>query len=124
MKTIKNYLISVGISLLLVLLFAFILNVLNYFDVLNKSFYKVFLILFSVISIFVGSYSTGYNSNKKGYLNGFVFGIFISLIFIILSLLFKADLSVSSFIYYLIIVITSLVGGAVGINKKTAEVAQ
>lgn len=118
MSNIKRYLISIALSLGLILVFALFLNILNYFDLLNKGMYKAVLVLFLVISIFVGSYNLGNNSKEKGYLNGIYFGIIISILFIILSLLFKENISISSFIYYLIIVITSSIGGTIGINKK------
>ncbi len=124
MEYIKRYMISISISFILVLVFCFLLNVLNYFDVLNKSFYKGLLILFLVISIFIGSYNLGYKSENKGYLNGIIFGFVISVLFIVLSLVLKSDLSLSSAIYYLIIVITSSIGGTIGINKKITETNQ
>lgn len=80
--------------------------------------------LFLVISIFVGSYSLGYKSENKGYLNGIIFGIIISILFIVLSLILKSDLNFSSAIYYLIIVVTSSIGGTIGINKKNTETNQ
>lgn len=124
MSNIKRYLISIGISLGLILVFSLFLNILNYFDLLNKGMYKAILVSFLVISIFIGSYNLGNNSKEKGYLNGIYFGLIISVLFIIFSLLFKENITISSFIYYLIIVITSSIGGTIGINKKTTEINQ
>lgn len=121
METLKKYIISIAISIGLILIFALFLNILNYFDILNKNLYKGILVLFLVISIASGSYNLGYNSKEKGYLNGIYFGIAISTLFIILSVLFKENVTISSFIYYLIIVITSTIGSTIGINKRTTE---
>lgn len=121
MNRTNKYFTSTGISILLIIVFSFLLNILNYFDILNSSVYKGILLLFLVISIISGSYYLGYKSDNKGYLNGIYFGVIISLLFIIISLIFKEKVTVSSFIYYLIIIIISSIGGTIGINNKTSE---
>ena len=118
MNIVKKYLISLGISMGFILILVFFLNILNYFDVLSNSIYKGFLVLFSMFSVVVGSYILGTKTDNKGYLNGLVYGLVIVILFIIISLFDGHDLNLSSFIYYLIIVITSTIGGSVGINKK------
>ena len=124
METIKKYFISLGITLGLMIILAFIINVLNYFDILNKGTYKGLLILSSVMSSAIGGYIIGNKSNSKGYIKGIVFGIVIIALFIIIALLTNNSFSIASFIYYLIIIITSSIAGAVGINKKTTETNQ
>ena len=121
MNSIKRYLISSLISLLLVLGFSFLLNVLNYFNTLNSSIYKLLLLFFVIISIFTGSYYLGNKSENKGYQKGIILGVLISFIFIMLTVIFKNNLTYSSMIYYIIIVITSTIGSTIGINKKTTE---
>lgn len=121
MNGIKKYLMSMGITLLLIIVFSFILTVFNYFDVLSSNLYKTILLLFLVVSVISGSYYLGYNSDSKGYLNGIVFGILISFVFILLSLVLKEKFVMSTIIYYLIVIITSSIGGTIGINKRTTE---
>lgn len=120
MIIIKNYLLSLGTCFGLLLIFSFFINVLNYFDIINRNAYKA-LIIFSIVFIcFASSFILGFKSNSKGYLNGLIFGIIIVLLFIIISLVFKS-FSYSSFIYFLVIVISSFIGGTFGINKKTTN---
>ena len=117
MNTFIKYVTSISITFLLIFVFAFIIAVSTYFELFNGAIYKGVLLLFLVISIFSGSYYLGYNSNDKGYLRGLIFGVIISIIFLIISIAFN-NLTTSSFIYFFIIIITSLIGGAIGINKK------
>lgn len=124
MKYIKRYLISILISLLLILSFAFLLNTLTYFNTIKEDYYRLFILMFLTISIFTGSYYLGNKTESKGYQKGIIFGLMISLLFAILTLLLKDTISSSSIIYYIIIVITSVIGSTIGINKKTTEIKQ
>lgn len=124
MKTIKKYLISIGITLGLSLIFVFVINVLNYFDILSKTTYKALLILSSVMATTIGGYILGTKSDKKGYIKGLTLGIIIVALYAIATLISKNNLSIASFIYYLVIIITSSITGAVGINKKITELNQ
>ena len=121
MNTSIKYIISACITLLLLFIFSFILATLTYFELLNNNSYKIILLLFLVISVLSGSYYLGYNSLDKGYLNGLLYGVIICTLFSALSLIFNSSLSFSSFIYYFVIIITSLIGGTIGINKKTTD---
>ena len=118
LNKIKKYLISLSISICLIIILAFFINILNYFDLLNNNIYKILLVITSIFSVSIGSYILGTKTDNKGYLNGLIYGIIIALLFIIISLIFNNNLSVSSFIYYLIIVITSSISSSIGINKK------
>ena len=124
MDTIKKYIISIGITLGLSLMLSFIICTLNYFDILNKGFYKGLLVLSSIMSVSIGGYILGNKSDSKGYIKGLIFGIIIVILYTIIALITKNNLNTASFIYYLIISITSLIAGAIGINKKTTETNQ
>lgn len=122
METIKKYLFSMVITLGLILAFAFFINIFNYFDILSGNFYKVILVILSSLSIATGSFLLGKKALNKGYLEGIKFGVFMVLIFFVISFLaFDNGITVSSLIYYLILVIASSVGSMFGINKKTND---
>ena len=115
MEIIKKYIMSIGITLGLALSLAFIINILNYFDISNNGIYKGLLVVTSILSIAIGAYILGTKSNNKGYAKGLTFGIVITILYIIITLLCKSRLSIDSFIYYLIITITSSIAGACNI---------
>ena len=107
METIKKYLTSLGITLGLILAFSFFLNIFSYFDLLNNNVYKIILILTSALSVAIGAFILGKKSDNKGYLEGIKFGLITTILFLIISFLaFDQGVTISSFIYYLILVIT------------------
>ena len=118
---IKNYLISLSLSMVLIIILAFFINVLNYFDLLNNNLYKFILVITTIFSISIGSYILGTKTDNKGYLNGLIYGVITVLLFIIISFILGNNLSLSSSVYYLIIVIISSIGGSVGINRKNQD---
>lgn len=119
MQMIKNYFISLGITFGLIIIFSFFINLFNYFELINQNIYKFILVIFASISIFIGSFILGKKTNKKGYLEGIKYGLIACVMMFIISFLaFDNSFNLSSFIYYLILMIVSVLGGVFGINKK------
>lgn len=119
MKQIKNYSISTGITLGTILILSFIINIFNYYDLIPKNIYKTILILVTALSILIGSYLLGKKTEKKGYIEGLKYSVLIiALFYIIAFLAFDKTITISSLLYYLIIVTTSCIGAMIGINKK------
>lgn len=119
MEKIKKHSLSIGISLSLILIFSFFINLLNYYDLLSANLYKISLVLLVALSIFLSAFILGKNTKEKGYLEGIKFGILIVLIMSIISYLaFDNNITIKSIIYYLILLITSATGSAFGINNK------
>lgn len=72
-----------------------------------------------VITFFVVSFFLAKNSSSKGYQKGLILSIiyvFISIIFA--YLIFRFSIKVKDFIYFLIIIASSTLGGMIGINKS------
>jgi len=119
MQMVKNYLLSLGISFGLIIIFSFFINLFNYFELININIYKFILILLVSISVFSGSFVLGKKTSKKGYIEGIKFGLINSLFMFFISFLaFNNSFTLRSFIYYLILVFVSLLGGVFGINRR------
>lgn len=121
MENLKKYGKNILITFGLILGFSLILNIMNYFDLLGTNLYKVLLMAFVIISIIPTSFMMGKTSKDKGYLTGIKFGTIIVFLFLFMSVIMDKQLSLASFIYYLVIVITSSLGSMIGINKKQGE---
>lgn len=122
LDTILKFLKNIGILFALILGSAFFINIFNYFDLLSQGAYKTFLIILVAISIFISSFLLGKSSKKKGYLEGIKFGVIsVLLMFVISYLAFDSNISISSLIYYLILIISSSIGAMFGINKKKED---
>lgn len=119
MDNVKNYLIAIGYFLLVVAVFAIILTIFNYYDIVTNKLFKVVKVLIPSLALFIGGYKVGNNANKKGYIEGIKLSlIVIALLFMFSYLGFNASFSISLILYYIILIISSMLGAMIGINKK------
>ena len=118
-----NYLKNIGISLLyiigIIIIGTFLISLLNYINFLGVKVLSIFKILIPIISLFTGGSIIGKKSNKNGWLEG----LKLSLIFLIILLIFNylalnTGFEFKNLIYYLILIISTCFGSMIGINKK------
>ena len=118
MNTIFKYIKPLILFISSLIIIPFILTLFNLMKLeTNKT---IIIILFSIIMFIIGII-LGKNSNNKGYLKGILFSIICVLFIILLSLIFKYPINISSLIYYIILVISTTFGSMLGINKKSKK---
>lgn len=118
-----NYLKKLGISFIYIistiLIITFAITVLNYFNIIADNMISIFKILVPIISLFIGGFYIGKKSNKNGYFEGIKLGVFFSLFLIIFNFLaIDNSFKLKYLLFYLIIIISSMLGSMVGINKR------
>lgn len=113
----KKMLTLIGLFWLIILSGTFILTLLNYFNLIPNKILSILKLLLPLISIFIISYKLGKQSKKNGYLEGLKIGFIIVILFIILVLLLDKFM-LKSCVYYLILILSSIMGSMVGINKR------
>ena len=119
MNNIKNYLVAIGYFLLVVVVFAIILTIFNYYDIVTSKLFKIIKVLIPSLALFIGGYKVGNSANKKGYIEGIKLSIIIIVMLFMFSYLgFNVTFNVSLILYYIILIISSVLGAMVGINKK------
>lgn len=119
MNKIINYLKFISIFLIIELMVTFIISLLNLFGV-NSGITSIMLLICNIILFFILNFINAFKLKKKGFLEGIIMGfIFISLMILIKLILFNSSFKISTFIYYLILFITSILGGMFGVNKKS-----
>ena len=96
-----------------------LITVLNYFNIITGTTLTISKILICVISLFVGGIVIGRKSSKKGWLEG----LKLSLIFLVLLTIFNylglnSPLKLKNLLYYIIIIVSCVFGSIIGINKK------
>lgn len=118
-----NYLKNIGISLLyiigIIIIGTFLISLLNYINFLGGKLLSIFKILIPIIALFTGGIMIGKKSNKNGWLEG----LKLSLMFLIILLIFNylalnTGFELKNLIYYLILIISTCFGSMIGINKK------
>ncbi len=120
MENIKKYIISLGYTLGIILVFTIILTILNYFDLLGVKVINILKLIIPIIATIVGAYHVGNNSDRKGYQTGIKYGILLSIISFIFILIFSS-INLLSFVYIIILILSSMIGSILGINKKLAK---
>ncbi len=124
MNYLKRLGISISISVITFISFSLIITLLSYINVLKGNGIVIATLLIPIISIFIGSFSLGRKSNKKGWLEGIKLGaILIFIIFLIDALIFKSFI-LKKIIYYSILLITSILGSMIGIVNKKKNIKQ
>lgn len=115
----KKYLIPFLYTLAITLVGSMLSSVLYYFNITTDKINMTLLYMVSIISIFIGSMKLGQNINKKGIIAGLIYFAICFIIMLFVSLVFfKVDFSLKNIIYYIILLIFSLLGGIIGKNTK------
>ncbi|MBE6144383.1 MAG: TIGR04086 family membrane protein [Firmicutes bacterium] len=121
-----NYLKLLGKSLLyivsILLTSTIIITILNYFNIFGSKLATLFKIIIPVISMFVGGFIIGKNTKSKGWLEGLKLGIIVIIILLMINLIIlKPKWELRNIIFYLILIISTIFGSMIGINKKIEE---
>lgn len=117
MNILLNYLKSIYKSIILFLILIFILSLLYYFEILNLKIMNIIIYIITLSLLFILGYKLSKIKRNKGYLNGFIVGLIITILFSLLTLIIS-KYSMNTLIYYLTLILSSITGGIIGINKK------
>lgn len=119
MKNIKLYLKYLGFSFIILLLGLLLISTLYYFDIISSTFTTYFRFIYFLLVIFITSYKLGKITEKNGYLTGIKIGLLYILVFALLGVIvFSPKIHLRVLIYYLIIILTAILGSIIGIQKK------
>jgi len=119
MKYLKNLGISFLYIIGVLLVLTFITTIFSYFNIFNDKITSIIKIIIPVISMFVGGFYIGKKSLKKGFLEGLKLGaIFSSILIIFNYLALDNSFKFKYLLFYIILIITSIFGSMIGINRK------
>ena len=117
LKYLNSILKALLINILLILLLSSFTTLLYYSNILSSgvsNFFKLFIPLFSIL---ITTISFTKKIKEKGWLEGLKLGLLLIIIFITISSFANTSFSIKMILYYLIILITAVLGGMIGINK-------
>lgn len=119
MKKLKYYLKYLIVSLISIFLSLLLISTLYYFNIISNNLINYLRPLVILLNIFISSYIIGKKADKNGYLEGLKYGGLLLGVFLLLSIFFFKDFFQLRFILYdFILLITSVFGSMLGINKK------
>ncbi len=115
------YLKKLGKSLIYVLstllIGTLIITLLNY--IFGGTFFKIIKLIVPILSTLIGGYIIGKESKKKGWLEGLKLSLIIIIIFALFNYLgLHNSFSLKVIIYYLIITAFCIIGSMLGISKN------
>lgn len=112
---------NIGIMLVIILSSTLLVTLLNYFNIISGSLLSIFKIIIIFISFFTGGFLTGKKCTAKGWLEGLKLGVIFSIILFLINLIFIKNIALKFLLYYLILVVCSILGSMIGISKKTNQ---
>ena len=120
MKYLKILGKSILFTFIITICLTFLITILSYFNILSDNTTKIFKLLSIISGVFVGGFIIGKNGNNKGYIEGAKLGIIIILLLALLSLILH-KINITSILYYIIIVISTIFGSMIGALKKVKK---
>jgi len=118
MNCLKNIGISCLYSYGFIFIFTFILTLLNYINFIDGAF-TFFMIFNLVVSVFIGGFICGKRSLKNGWLEGLKYGFIFLVILTLLNYFgYSSDLGIKYFVFCSIILVSSILGGMIGIGFR------
>lgn len=116
MNTFYKYIKSLIIFLSSIVTIPIFLTI---FNLLKLKTNRIIIIIIGALLMFIIGLIIGKKSESKGYLNGLLLSVISILILLIISLIFRFPLNINTLIYYIILILATVFGSMLGINKKT-----
>lgn len=122
MNYMKNLGISILISLGMIIILTTLMTLFSYFDIFGNFFVSAMKIIIPILSFFIGGISLGKKSNQKGWLEGIKLGLILIIIILIFNYLaLDWNFNLKNTLYYLILMIGSIFGSMIGISRNKKE---
>ncbi len=115
LKTLGKVLLTTYLSIIIL---GFILTIFYYFDVINNNIYNIMKMIIILASLFINAFILGKKCEKYGLVEGLKLGGIFLLIMIIIKLVTNNSFDIRTFIYGVIILLTTSIGSVIGINNK------
>lgn len=118
MNTYKNYLKTIIKFFITLLIYISIVSIFNYFSIFSYNFTLIINYIFLLLLFGYTGYKISKLQKNKGYLNGFLISLVIVLLFCFIGA-FHSHLTYTSLVYYLSLMVCSIIGGIIGVpNEK------
>lgn len=118
LNTILNYLKYFGLFIIFILGIAIVTSLINLTG-LNSVIINKLSVILTAISFFFVSIKASRENLDKGYILGLKLGLIFVIFLILVNLIFfKSNISLDRFIYYVILIASSVLGGSFGKNLK------
>lgn len=115
----KNFLFGILIGLGVLTLFLLLFSGVFLIFGISRAYSKVFATIAVAIGAMISAYYSSRKIGKKGYLTGFLNGlVFFTVVTFIALIINKGGLTSNTLFRFIIVFLSSLIGGIAGVNKK------
>jgi putative membrane protein (TIGR04086 family) len=118
MEIIKKYSLRFLFTILSISICLLIITTLYHFDIISSNIYQLLKLIILLGNILISGIILSKKANKKGYLEGIKLGLFMIILFTLITLITGQGLKLRLLLYDSIMLITAILGGMIGINKK------
>ena len=119
LKTLKNYGKTFLFFTITILIISLLFSLFNLGGFMSFKTTSILFIIFMIILFLIIGYKYGKLADKKGYIEGLKIGFSLILVLLFINLVFyNSDFSLERIIYYLILILASIFGSMIGINRK------
>lgn len=118
MKKYKSILVSVCEFLVALLAYLLVITTLAHFDLISYKTVSVLSFIYMCLLFMFNGFKIGKKSQKRGYLSGLFIGSVNILLVLFLALIFRSMPQMKSLIYFATLLLSSTLGGMFGINFK------
>lgn len=101
------------------LIFTILLSIFQYMGWMSSKFSHILSLMFILLLCFILGIFSGKNATNKGYIEGLKISGFIILFLLFLQVIFfQSGFPIQRILYYVLIIISTIIGAMIGINKK------
>lgn len=118
MKKYKNILTSIGWFFGSLLIYLIIITTLAHFNLISYKTVSVLSFIFMCLLFMYNGFSLGKKSSKRGFLSGLMIGAINIILVLLLAIILRSIPGFKSLIYFAILLLSSTLGGMFGINFK------
>lgn len=119
MTYLKNVGISFGFILGSLFGITLLITFLHYMNLIGSKVLSVLEILTPLIALFVGGFVIGKKSKQKGWLEGLkLSGIFLVILVLFQYLGLHSSFSLKNVLFYVLLIVSTVFGSMIGINKS------
>ena len=118
MNKYKKFLITSAWFLLSLIIYLLIITTLAHFNLISYKVVSIISFIYIILLFMTNGFIIGKKREKRGYLSGLLIGVINVILILFLALIFRSFPEVKSLIYFLILLLSSTLGGMFGINFK------
>lgn len=117
MNKIINYLKNISLFFIVLFIYLLLMSIIYYFELFSYKTINIINYIFMILLFFLLGFKTAYKEQRKGYLNGFLVSLVLIIVFFIITL-FLTKIGFSNIVYYMSLILSSVIGGIVGVKEK------